>query len=112
MTLWYHFAPGLMIVKEEYLIYDLISMIGSVGGTLGLCVGFSFFGLIDFLLASLKMFIPKHFKSGYVEPNNIIKVKESEVEFTKILQTDEFQNCLREGIGLAMKKISEQDVKF
>ena len=118
VTLWYHFAPpGLMIVKEEYLIYDLISMIGSVGGTLGLCVGFSFFGLIDFLLASLKMFILKYFKSGSVEPNNIITVKESEVEssnveITKILQTEEFQNCLREGIGLAMKTISKQDVKF
>ena len=115
VTLWYHFAPpGFMIVKEEYLIYDLISMIGSVGGTLGLCVGFSFFSLIDFLLTSLKIFIPKHFKSGSVEPNTII-IKESEVsnvEITKILQTEEFQNCFREGIDLAIKSISKQDVKF
>ena len=34
-----------VIVKEEYLIYDLLSMIGSVGGTMGLCIGFSFANL-------------------------------------------------------------------
>ena len=38
---------------EEYLIYDEIGMIGNVGGSLGLFVGFSFFGAfsdcLDFL---------------------------------------------------------------
>ena len=37
-------------VHEEYLIYDAISMIGSVGGTLGMCIGFSFTGLISCLM--------------------------------------------------------------
>ena len=32
-----------MKIKEEYLIYDMIAFISSVGGTLGLCVGFSFY---------------------------------------------------------------------
>ena len=31
-----------MSAKEEYLIYDVVSFISSVGGTLGLCIGFSF----------------------------------------------------------------------
>ena len=114
VTFWYHFAPGLMIVKEEYLIYDLISMIGSVGGTLGLCVGFSFFGLIEFLPASLKMFIPKHFKSGSVKANTIMKIKQSEVELSnveisKILQTEEFQKYLRKELDIAITSMSKKD---
>ena len=36
-------------VYEEYLIYDATSMIGSVGGTLGMCIGFSFTGVTSFL---------------------------------------------------------------
>ena len=31
-----------MDVKEEYLILDFVAMVGSVGGTLGMCIGFSF----------------------------------------------------------------------
>ena len=31
-------------VYDNYLIYDTITMIGSVGGTLGMCIGFSFTG--------------------------------------------------------------------
>ena len=51
------FAFGLMFdssnymtsVYEEYLIYDTISMIGSIGGTLGMCIGFSFTGVTSIL---------------------------------------------------------------
>ena len=39
---------------EEYLIYDAISMVGSVGGTLGMCIGFSFTGIISFLINILQ----------------------------------------------------------
>ena len=38
---------NLVTVHNEYLIYDEISVIGSVGGTLGMCIGFSFFGLMS-----------------------------------------------------------------
>ena len=34
-------------INKEYLIYDTLSLIGTVGGTLGLFVGFSFY---DFLV--------------------------------------------------------------
>ena len=34
--------PAKVTVKEEYLIYDAVSMISAIGGTMGLCVGFSF----------------------------------------------------------------------
>ena len=30
---------------QEYLIFDMVGMIGSVGGSLGMCIGLSFSGL-------------------------------------------------------------------
>ena len=42
--------PQLKLVKEEYLIYDAITFISSVGGTIGLCVGFSFYSLCNVVL--------------------------------------------------------------
>ena len=45
----YHFYDNSTTVYEEYYIYDAISMVGSVGGTLGMCIGFSFTGIISFL---------------------------------------------------------------
>ena len=30
------------IVNEEYVIYDMVAMISAIGGTMGLCIGFSF----------------------------------------------------------------------
>ena len=34
--------PGWVWVKVEYLLYDFLQMISAIGGTLGLCIGFSF----------------------------------------------------------------------
>ena len=42
-------SPPKVIVKEEYLIYDNVSMISSIGGTMGLCIGFSFYNLANLL---------------------------------------------------------------
>ena len=46
------------IFYEEYLVYDAIGMIGSIGGSLGLCIGFSIFDtlcmFVDFALKKLK----------------------------------------------------------
>ena len=44
----YEISSNLMTLYEEYLIHDAISMVGSVGGTLGMCIGFSFTGLISY----------------------------------------------------------------
>ena len=56
--------PPKVSVKEEYLIYDMVSMISAIGGTMGLCVGFSFRECIDILLDYLErsyksVFCPK-----------------------------------------------------
>ena len=39
-------SPYMMTFSEEYLIYNVLGMVGSVGGTLGLFLGFSFYDTI------------------------------------------------------------------
>ena len=36
-------------VKREYFIVDTMSLVGNVGGTLGMFIGFSFFGISDWM---------------------------------------------------------------
>ena len=56
----YHFkyqfgnANNKMKAFHEYLIYDAMAMIGSVGGTFGLFIGFSMTGVIASLIESFK----------------------------------------------------------
>ena len=53
LVLAYRFAnPPKMLVREEYLIYDGISMISAIGGTLGLFIGFSFNSFLRFIMKS------------------------------------------------------------
>ena len=46
-------------IHEEYLIYDAVNMIGSIGGTLGMCIGFCFTGVASFLISLLQKGIGK-----------------------------------------------------
>ena len=56
---WYSFnEPSYVKVYEEYLIYDTLGMIGSVGGTLGLFIGFSFMNVITFLINTMEKIFP------------------------------------------------------
>ena len=41
--------PAKVHVKEEYLIYDTVALVSSIGGTLGLCIGISFYNLYTIL---------------------------------------------------------------
>ena len=44
----FEFAPPYKVnISEQYLIYDFIGLVGSVGGTLGLFIGFSFYDIIS-----------------------------------------------------------------
>ena len=46
--------PSKTTVKEEYLIYDLVSMISAIGGTMSLCAGLNFLRLKSFLMRVCK----------------------------------------------------------
>ena len=41
------YQSSLIKVSEEYPIYDLSGMLGSIGGSLGICVGFSIFDVLS-----------------------------------------------------------------
>ena len=43
-------------IREEFLIVDTMSLVGNIGGTLGLFVGFSFFGATQWLMESVSNF--------------------------------------------------------
>ena len=58
----YSLANERVRVMEQYLIYDAISMIGSVGGTLGLFIGFSFRDVISLVMNIFQNWI-SHFMS-------------------------------------------------
>jgi len=46
--------PARVTVKQEYLVFDLVSMISAIGGTMGLCIGFSFLDLARLSLEYLE----------------------------------------------------------
>ena len=54
---WSYTLSSTTNVNEEYLVYDFSSLVGSIGGTIGIFVGFSVFDLvvmiIDYVQAKL-----------------------------------------------------------
>ena len=54
----YQFTPPQMTVTyKEYLIFDTIGVVGAVGGTLGMVIGFSLTGVISNIIVFLKKII-------------------------------------------------------
>ena len=64
-------TPLFAEVYEEYIICDFISMIGSVGGTLGLFIGFSFSNILMHLIGYLKLLFNKVVKTHFKNLNAI-----------------------------------------
>ena len=54
-----YFDPPRVAVSEEYLIFDLVAMVSAIGGTLGLCIGFSFADVISSALKFIERFAVK-----------------------------------------------------
>ena len=52
-------SPEMTTVHEEYFIYDTTGMIGSVGGSLGMCIGFSFSNIFNWLIYKIRNNINK-----------------------------------------------------
>ena len=49
---WVLLATPTVVVYEKYAVYDFGGIVGMVGGSLGLFIGFSF---MDFMLMLIKM---------------------------------------------------------
>ena len=52
----YEFSEHPGKVFEEYLIYDIMGVIGSVGGTLGMFIGFSMDGVVSWAIGYIKRY--------------------------------------------------------
>ena len=50
----YLFLSGYIEVRKEYLLYEMDDVIGSIGGTLGLFIGFSFLGILKHFFEAIK----------------------------------------------------------
>ena len=77
-----------MKVYEEYITIDAISMIGSVGGTLGLFIGFSFSNVINIIVGYLQLFIDKI----YWKNSAIMDPDVSKIEIGKLTNDTEYQH--------------------
>ena len=53
----YLYLSGYIEVHKEYLVYELDDVIGSIGGTLGLFIGFSFLGLLKYFFETIKNYL-------------------------------------------------------
>ena len=53
-ALLWQFETTNVQIYQEYLIYDEIGMIGSIGGLLGLFLGVSFFNVISYFIGKIK----------------------------------------------------------
>ena len=49
-------------IETEILVYDVTDMIGALGGSLGLFLGFSFFGLISLCIDNFLDYLAKKYK--------------------------------------------------
>ena len=81
ITIRYLISNDIIKVEEEYLINDFVKMLGSIGGTLGMCIGFSFLGVATILLQYLERFsmsvsrVAPDIEHGVIQNDSVIKVK-------------------------------------
>lgn len=98
MQIQYGIKPGIEKVYEEYLLYNFIGMIGSIGGTMGLFVGLSFFNVALFLIELIQ-------KS--IGPQNEIDVPQNHNELTPF-QLDQVRNEIRK-MNVAKQQLVTSD---
>ena len=110
-------SPKKVSVHEEYLIYDLLAMISAVGGTLGLCIGFSFNDICSFILNSLEKGLER-VSNNCTVANGSIEVREgkSQIEVsvqsmeTKLNRVLESQAKFELSLSMLQSKFCELEV--
>ena len=106
----YYFGnPAKVIVQEEYLVYDFVTMIGSIGGTLGLCIGFSFSGLFDSFLASFKTLALKMTSLSTITDEALFTKTEVKKDISKELELEKKLASIQEALQRLECKINENN---
>ena len=102
MSFFYHFSQSTnVIVSEEYLVYDFIGMVASIGGTLGLFIGFSFTNLATCLLNFIKKC-----KADVKVEEDVAKVEFTNSFLQKIEESQEAIQKLQIQMDQVLKDIS------
>ena len=93
---FYRIPSNSTTLYEEYWVYDGINTIGSVGGTLGMCIGFSFTGLLSYLIKILQ------------HATFIFKTKLADRKFTKPkpkkYRSLEIENNIKPNVNVSSRK--------
>ena len=80
------FASDKVEIHEEYVLMDLTGVVGGIGGTLGLFIGFSFRDIVVWILQGWKAFIQR--RQTPIEPQTNAKksspIKNLTEELTKV----------------------------
>ena len=82
--------PAMVSVREEYLIYDAVSMISAIGGTLGLCIGISFYNISSLLVEWLEIVLNR----VRCDKTNITGPEEAIFDSQRSKPTDDFEQEL------------------
>ena len=67
----YFSKPAAVTVREEYIIYDAVALVSTIGGTLGIFIGFSFKELITILFSyqeEILCFYIKTIRGSSIQP--------------------------------------------
>ena len=104
VTLAYRFSKRIMKVEEEFLVHDFVGMLGSIGGTLGLFIGFSLFGLISFILENIQDFYLKQF---VLKQSNKIDANTKEKKVIDILPNNDQEKETRD---LVLELLAENEL--
>ena len=97
-------SPARVKVKEEYLIYNLVSMISAVGGTMGLCIGFSFTQVSSFLLECMELGIIRMQQSN-IQDSGILRKNET---VTKRIVIEDVKDLIQSEVKNQLEKHEER----
>ena len=86
--LQYYFSSDEVVERQEYLVYDDNALIGYIGGTLGLFLGLSCFGLLKSSFNKILEFLIKD-KEKNTESVSTIKMSERQKNY--LFNHQEFQ---------------------
>ena len=97
--LQYYFSSDEVVERQEYLVYDDNAVIGYIGGTLGLFLGLSCFGLLKSSFNKILEYLIKD-KENNTESVSTIKMSERQ------------QNYLTNHQELHLKQLSERQKNY
>ena len=117
---FYPSNPPRVEVKEEYLVYDLVSMIGSIGGTMGVCIGLTYNVLLRIGegLSKIKVLFSKIYnrKRCKTEPVMVMEQEPRRLDTNKLIDALDkrvlrIEKRTQEGFDNILSRLKEMETK-